>query len=205
MINDVLMHAQALIAAIHSGLKETGGEGVEETLTRLMEQQISGQTFRQPEPLQKAVCEYLPATLASAADVAPALSASLSVLAPQLRWLQSPSYTDAVLGEGFSQNYAWCEIIGPQGFFPGFDFLLGFLLLGPHRHYKDHFHPAPELYWPLTAHSDWKKGDGPFIPRAAGEVIWHPSMAIHATITYDKPLLAVFAWTNDTEIGARLI
>jgi hypothetical protein len=61
------------------------------------------------------------------------------------------------------KNYAWCEIIGPEGFFKGSDFLLG-----PHRHYKDHFHLAPELCWLPTALSDWKKGDGAFIPRSSG-------------------------------------
>ena len=36
-----------------------------------------------------------------------------------------------VLGEGFTANYGWAEIIGPNGFFAGDDFLLGLLMLGP--------------------------------------------------------------------------
>ncbi len=73
----------------------------------------------------------------------------------------------------FSENYGWCEIIGPQGFFKGDDFILGLLMLGPHRHYKDHYHPAPELYWPLTGPTEWKQGAGGFETKQAGAVIYH--------------------------------
>lgn len=118
--------------------------------------------------------------------------------------MQSESYSDEVLGEGFSKNYGWCEIIGKHGFFPGNDFIFGFLLLGPSRHYLDHYHPAPELYWPLTEPSRWKKGDGEFVSKSAGSFIWHPSMTVHATITEGSPLLAAYAWTRDTVKGARL-
>ena len=69
---------------------------------------------------------------------------------------------------GFSENYGWCEIIGPQGFFKGDDFLLGLLMLGPQRHYKDHYHPAPELYWPLTGPTEWKQGAGGFETKPGG-------------------------------------
>jgi hypothetical protein len=127
------------------------------------------------------------------------------VLAPALHWEQSESYTDDILGAGFSDNYAWAELIGPKGFFAGNDYLIGVLLLGPHRHYLDHYHPAPELYWPLTEPSDWRKGDGqPFVTRKQGEVIWHPSLVTHATITHEKPLLAVYVWTRNVSVGARL-
>ena len=99
----------------------------------------------------------------------------------------------------------WCELIGSEGFFPGDDFRLGFLMLGPHRHYSDHYHPAPELYWPLTGPSDWKKGAGGFETRQAGEVIWHPPLRVHATKTGNTPLLAVWSWTREAGTPARLV
>jgi Dimethlysulfonioproprionate lyase len=194
-----------LIEIIRTDLLQRGGEGVDETLSRLATQDISQQSFVLPTSQQQVVCSYFPDVLAAASQLNAALASATAAISGHLRWVQSASYTDAVLGEGFSKNYAWCELIGPQGFFKGSDFLLGFLLLGPHRHYKDHYHPAPELYWPLTAPSDWKKGNGPFTPRQAGEIIWHPSMISHATITHDKPLLAVYAWTRDVQTGARLV
>jgi hypothetical protein len=102
-------------------------------------------------------------------------------------------------------EYGWCEMIGSRGFFPGDDFRLGLLMLGPNRHYKDHYHPAPELYRPLTGPSDWKQGSGTFAPKQAGEVIWHPANAVHATRTQDIPLLAVWCWTRDVDTPAKLV
>jgi hypothetical protein len=82
--------------------------------------------------------------------------------------------------------------------------LLGLLMLGPDRHYPDHYHPAPELYWPLTSESFWSRDGKPFFVKAPGETVWHPSMALHATITNATPLLAVWCWTRDTATPARL-
>jgi hypothetical protein len=45
----------------------------------------------------------------------------------------------------------------------------------------------------------------PFTPRQAVEIIWHPSMIKHAIITHAKPLLAVYAWTQNVETGAKLV
>ena len=109
-----------------------------------------------------------------------------------------------MLGEGFTANYGWAEIIGPNGFFAGDDFLLGLLMLGPDRHYRDHYHPAPELYWPLTSASRWSRDGGPFAEKPQGATIWHPSMAMHATMTDETPLLAVWCWTADVGTPAKL-
>jgi Dimethlysulfonioproprionate lyase len=202
---DIFGCVKNLIEVIRADLHQRGGEGVAETLSRLAEQDISDQSFVMPGSQLQPVCIFVPHVIFAISHLNVNLASATAEISDHLRWVQSASYTDAALGEGFSKNYAWCELIGPQGFFKGSDFLLGFLLLGPHRHYKDHYHPAPELYWPLTAPSDWKKGDGHFTPRQAGEIIWHPSTITHATITHDKPLLAVYAWTRDVEIGARLV
>jgi hypothetical protein len=121
-----------------------------------------------------------------------------------LQWRQSASYTEHFLGAGFTANYGWAEIIGPHGFFAGDDFLLGLLMLGPDRHYPDHYHPAPELYWPLTSGSFWSRDGKPFVAKPQGSTIWHPAMALHATITNDMPLLAAWCWTAATATPAKL-
>ncbi len=194
-----------VIGRIARGLMARGGDGVENVIQRLSEQPLRDPDFKAPEPALKPVVKHLEATFAAARTLDVELADALKVLAPALHWDQSPSYTDAILGAGFKDNYAWAELIGPKGFFAGNDYLMGVLLLGPHRHYLDHYHPAPELYWPLTAPSDWRKGDDqPFITRQQGEVIWHPSMVTHATITHEKPLLAVYVWTRNVSVGARL-
>lgn len=194
-----------VIDRIAGGLVTRGGEGVDSAVSRLSEQPLKDADFRLPEAATKPVVKYLDATLEQVRSMDAELAHGFRAIAPALHWDQSASYTDDILGHGFKDNYAWAELIGPNGFFGGDDFLLGFLLLGPHRHYLDHYHPAPELYWPLTAPSDWKKGDNqPFIARKQGEVIWHPSLVTHATITREAPLLAVYCWTRDARIGAKL-
>ena len=122
-----------------------------------------------------------------------------------LHWKQNSNYSDAVMGEGYMDNYAYAELIGPSGFFKGEDFLLGLMLLGPRRLYPDHHHPAPELYWLLTGPSEWRRGGGEYTMRGAGETIWHLPMMSHATRTLDHPLLTVWAWTRDVSVPAKLL
>lgn len=204
MTDDLFDNARWLIGAIQRGLGARHGAGLPDVLERLGAQDIGAASFRVPEPNGLPVLRYLPQCIGEAMLLNPDLAAAIAAVEDELHWLQSSAYTDDVLGEGFSQNYGWAEIIGPNGFFPGDDFLLGLLMLGPERHYRDHYHPAPELYWPLTSASQWSIDSGPFVEKPQGALIWHPSMAMHATITRETPLLAVWAWTRDTATPAQL-
>lgn len=204
MNEDLFDHARWLIGAITRGLTARQGEGVEETLQRLAEQDIGASAFEAPVPNGLPVLRHLPQCIGECMLLDPDLAAAIAAVEDELTWLQSPSYTDAILGDGFSQNYGWAEIIGPNGFFAGDDFLLGLLMLGPNRHYRDHYHPAPELYWPLTSGSQWSIGSGPFVEKPQGSLIWHPPMAMHAMITEDTPMLAVWSWTRDTATPSKL-
>ncbi len=194
-----------LIGAIARGLHAKGGEAVDLVLDRLSEQELTRSSFVTPRPRQLAVTRYFPQAIAETMVLESDIAAAMATLDGHLNWCQSTSYTDELLGEGFSQNYGWCEIVGPKGFFKGDDFILGLLMLGPHRHYRDHYHPAPELYWPLTAATEWKQGDGGFKPKSAGDIIFHAPHEIHATKTADHPMLAVWSWTKDTDVPARLV
>jgi hypothetical protein len=204
MTDDLFDNARWLIGAIERGLRGRTGDGVAEVLGGLGRQDIGVSAFRVPEPNGLPVLRHLPECIGEAMLLDPDLAAAIAAVEDELKWMQSSTYTDDVLGEGFSRNYGWAEIIGPNGFFAGDDFLLGLLMLGPDRHYRDHYHPAPELYWPLTSQSQWSIDSGPFAEKPQGALIWHPSMAMHATITRDTPLLAVWAWTRDTATPAQL-
>jgi hypothetical protein len=200
----VTLHDQTRLAvdAIAEHLKTIGGEGTAEVLARLAEQTLAA---TQPvAPQDKPVVRFMPDLLQMMAPASPQFASALGATYTNLCWLQSSSYTDDILGEGFGENYAWAELIGPKGVIPGNDFTMGILLLGPHLHYLDHYHPAPELYLPLTSGSHWKKGESAFIERRQGEVIWHPSMMIHATKTFAEPLLAIYVWTRDIATPAKL-
>lgn len=205
MIEDDFDNARWLIGAIARGLHRTGGQAAGAVLERMSEQALDDASFRLPEPRRLPVLRHLPQALGEAMVFDADIAAAIAACEESLQWRQSSAYTDEVLGEGFTANYGWAEIIGPHGYFPGDDFLLGLLMLGPDRHYTDHFHPAPELYWPLTGGTLWKKGDTAFAVQPAGSAIWHPSMMVHATKTRDQPLLTVWSWTGDTGTPARLV
>lgn len=187
--------ARLIIDRIAAGLHKREGEGVAEVRERLAAQDLSEAAFLQPKPATLPVLRYY-------RDCAQGAEGLLGI-EPYLQWRQS-AYTDAEMGEGFTGNYGWTQLIGPRGFFPGDDFLLGLLMLGPHQHYRDHFHPAPELYWPLTSGTLWRRDPDGYEEKDAGTTVWHRPNQIHAMKTGDKPLLAVWAWTRETHVPARL-
>jgi hypothetical protein len=193
-----------LLAAIQQGLAAQTGEGVARVLARLGEQGAARLTFAPPPPRAQPACRHLPQAIAETAMLNADLAAALAAVEDRLCWQRTEGYSDALLGDGFMANYAHCQIVGPSGFFPGNDFLLGLLLLGPGLHYRDHYHPAPELYWALTGPSEWKRGAGGFSLREAGDTIWHRPFVVHSTITLQTPLLAVWCWTEDTAVAAQL-
>ncbi len=205
MNKDLYNDARWLIDGIALGLKARGGEGARQVLSRLAAQNLGEPAFVEPHPQNLGVTRYFAETIAETLMLEPTLAAALAALDGHLKWCQSSNNTDEILGEGFSQNYGWCEIVGPKGFFKGNDFLLGLLMLGPNRHYRDHYHPAPELYWPLTGPARWKQGDGGFVEKSAGQIIWHAPNEIHAIKTSDRPLLAVWSWTRDIDVAAQLV
>jgi hypothetical protein len=194
-----------LIGAITSGLAgHRHAEGVGETLDRLAEHDRAGS--RAIMSRQLPACRLLPAILREVRAIDAGLAAATAGVADDLHWRQNPNYSDKAMGQpGYMERYAYAELIGSSGPIEGNDFLLGLMILGPHIHYLDHYHPAPELYWLLTGPSDWKSGAGGFVPRMAGETVWHPPFRVHATRTADAPLLAVWAWTRDVSESARLV
>lgn len=204
MNQDLFENARWLVGAIARGLAARQAEGVAEVLSRLADQNVGARAFREPEPRGLAVLSHLPQCIGETLLLDPDLAAAIAAVEDSLRWLQSSTYTDAVLGEGFTANYGWAEIIGPDGFFPGADFRLGLLMLGPNRYYRDHYHPAPELYWPLTSASLWSRDGGALAEKPQGAVIWHPPMILHATATVEAPLLTVWCWTRDADTPAKL-
>ena len=132
------------------------------------------------------------------------LAAAIASVEDQLHWARSPSYTDAVLGEGFADNYGWCHIIGPDGFFHGDDFLLGLLLLGPNRHYRDHFHPGPGTLLAADVPQPVETGRRAHSPKNRQATSSGTSpMKFTPPAPPKSPLLAVWAWTKDTATGAQ--
>jgi quercetin dioxygenase-like cupin family protein len=202
-LNDnIYAPATWIIDAIRRSLK---GDAAARVKTRLAEQDLSPAAVRGPGPRRLPATRFLPECVAASMLTSPDVAAALAEAEEFLHWRQNPNYSDGAMGAGYMDDYAYAELIGPHGFFRGDDFLMGLLLLGPKRHYRDHHHAAPELYWLLTGPSEWRRGNGEFETRVAGETIWHEPHVVHATRTAESPLLAVWAWTRDVHEPARLV
>ena len=201
MTDDVLENANWLIEAIGSALAKShpADPGVADVLKRLAAQDTHLESGQVPESRRLPACAHLPELAATAMFIAPAVAAAIAACEDDLHWTQNPNYRD----ESFADDYAYCELIGSQGFFPGDDFLLGLMIIGPQRVYRDHHHPAPELYWLLSGPTDWSRASGPYVAQQAGDTLWHPPNLMHATRTHHGPLLAVWAWTQDVKTPAR--
>lgn len=205
---DVYGLARGAIQSIVAGLERGAGpaEGVELVLSRFAAQSLARSRFTEPEPTRLSGCRHLPEAVGATLALDSEVAAAVASIEDLVRWRQTAEYTDAAMGQpGYTQNYAYAELVGPTGFFPGDDFLLGLMILGPRLHYLDHYHPAPELYWMLTGPSEWKRGAEGFVTRPAGGTVWHAPRVVHATKTFEAPLLTVWAWTRDVSEPARLV
>lgn len=143
-------------------------------------------------PVPLPCLKYLPRAAAIAGGGAEALAQGLARHAGVLRWAQT--YTEADFGRDFLDRYGWTELVGTRGHFVSETIAAGFLLLGPEIVYPDHHHVAEEIYVPLTPATEWRKGGGAFVARAAAETIHHPSNVSHAMRTGAEPLLALYLW-----------
>jgi dimethylpropiothetin dethiomethylase len=201
--HDATWLISAIAGALHDGHRDAAGVG--EVLARLAQQDLSTAALREPEPRRLEASRYLPELTAQAMMVADGAAAALAAIEDALRWWQNPNYAKDTAPGGAMADYAACELIGPRGFFAGDDFLLGLIIIGPERIYRDHLHRAPELYWLLSGPTDWSHSHGPFQAHEAGDTLWHPPNLVHATRTLHAPLLAVWAWTRDVAEHARFV
>ncbi|WIX76646.1 dimethylsulfonioproprionate lyase family protein [Amycolatopsis carbonis] len=125
------------------------------------------------------------------------------------RWTQTNTYVRNPPNERFLRGYAHCTLLGPATALPvAIDpaglVTLGVLLLGPHLHYPPHWHPADEVYLPLTT-ARWSTDQSPYKAREPGTILHHTPTQSHAIHTDAVPLLALYLWRGDLHTPARLI
>lgn len=147
---------------------------------------------RDIEPRPLPCLSHLDRLAALAPPQAKALVNQLAEGRDGFAWRQT--YTAADFGRTFVDNYGWLELFGTRGHYENDDVAAGFLILGPDLLYPDHHHVAQEIYVPLTDGTQWRKGEGGFVERKAGEVIHHASNVNHAMRTGEAPLLALYLW-----------
>jgi len=124
------------------------------------------------------------------------LVAALLDIEPIISWNALPE----LYGESLDPDQAFGMVVGNWASplsAPNYGF--GLLLMGPNTTYPTHHHAAREVYFILSGTAHWKRGDEPWIQRAPGSVIYHPSNVPHATHTDEDPLLAVAMWISDLD------
>ncbi|MDD9925575.1 MAG: dimethylsulfonioproprionate lyase family protein, partial [Rhodospirillaceae bacterium] len=124
--------------------------------------------------------------------------------APALHWQQNPNYSDAVMGDGYMDNYGYAALAGGDGaFLDAADIRIGLLLIGPHRHYPPHSHEAEEVYNALASEATrWRRGDEDWRTYPLGDPIHHPPWMVHETETGDEALLALYCWYGESANAA---
>jgi hypothetical protein len=153
------------------------------------------------------VCGNLDESLAIARDHgARGLADAIEMARPSLRWVTYDAYPRALIGDHFPHAHAFATIIGGDGFVRAHDFELGLFIIAPKTLYRDHRHPAPELYAPVTGPHGWRFGvESPWQTLAAHIPVWNEPNRPHATLVDGVPFLAVFAWTRDVALPASVI
>jgi hypothetical protein len=156
-------------------------------------------------PGREPGCGGLDAAI-TAIDGAPDLKAAVAAARPALRWVTYGAYDGAAIGPRFPKAHAFVSLIGGDGHVRGGDFELGLFLILPRTLYRDHHHPAPELYAPLTGPHFWRFGPAsPWVEKRAHEPVWNPPWSAHATLVKDVPFLCLFGWTGDVNSPAKLV
>jgi hypothetical protein len=152
------------------------------------------------------VARHLPAALA-ASEPRHGLAPALAAAARHLGWISYDAYPTHLIGPDFAAGHTFASLIGEgEAPYPAQDFDLGFFLMAPGLHYRDHRHPAPELYLPLTGPHGWRfDGRGAFAPLPAWTPVWNPPMRIHATLVGATPFLALYAWTEHAMAPAEVV
>lgn len=157
----------------------------------------------QAHPVVRA---YLGAALRALDADRPALAGAIAAAAPLLDWVAYEDYPPGTIGEDFPRAHAFASLMGEASSMPAEDFDFGLFLMAPHVLYRDHRHPAPELYAPLTGPHFWRFGpDRPLIGKAAHVPVWNPPFQPHLTKVGAVPFLCLYAWTREANAPAEIV
>lgn len=147
------------------------------------------------EPSGHPATRHLTAALASSTTLATALRP----IAAAFPWRYS--YAPRADAPDLGQDIAFAELVGPAAPFRSVAVCLGLLLIGPHRLYPPHVHPAVELYEVVSGTAIWTAGQvSRRVPPRS--FILHPAGMPHAMRTDAEPLLAVYTWTGEVSVPA---
>jgi hypothetical protein len=150
------------------------------------------------------LCGYLDEALA-AIKMESAIPLQQAIRNAALHWQSYRGYAADTIGPHFPKAHAYASLMA--GADPDWtcDFDLGFFLITPGTLYRDHHHPAPELYVPLTGPSKWRFGSHQaWSEKDAGAIVWNPPNQVHATLVGTVPFLCLYGWTEQVHEPAKV-
>ena len=204
--SEILALYQAMLdvlAADRSGL-----DGVARAREAMAERVKPGEAhLHRLAPRRVTACEHLAAALDDARRQGFGPIADAIARADRfLQWVTYDRYPIAGIGERFASGHAFAGVAGTgEGRIPGDDVSAGIFVIAPRTLYRDHHHPASELYYPLNGPSGWRFEQGAWSERQAGEPVWNEPDVVHATRVYATPLLMFYVWTKDVTLPASVV
>lgn len=149
---------------------------------------------------------WLETALAAVQATHPALAHAIRAACPHLNWITFDGYPLDEVGAAFADGHAYVTLFGEDAAIPAQDWDMGLFLIAPDILYRDHQHPAPELYAPLTGPHGWRFGPNrPLRILPAHQPVWNPPNLPHLTKVGPLPFLCLYAWTRDVNAGARIV
>jgi mannose-6-phosphate isomerase-like protein (cupin superfamily) len=112
----------------------------------------------------------------------------------RLKWEQSYTRADGVVGEDMLSGYGFAEMIGKLGPFLSHAVRCGIGVYGPAIDYPRHTHKAEEVYLVMSGTAQFKLGQGPAELKSAGDVIYVESMTPHGFTTEDQAMVVFYLW-----------
>src|SRR5262249_41778683 len=118
MIDNLGSRLHAAISRHLEPLRSTDGVGL--ALRRLAEQELESTPSRIPAARRLPACRHLPEAVAAVLTLDSGLAALLAEIEDQLSWQQNHNYSDTAMNcQGYMDNYAYAELVGPSGLWPG--------------------------------------------------------------------------------------
>lgn len=152
-----------------------------------------------PDPRDLNPAQPLPGlTQAALAQSRHAAASAVLAAEPMLSWHAS-GQADGRIRHEISSRIVTTELIGRHAMYFHPTVRVGLFAQSAHTDYVTRRHLAEETFVMLGGQGFWQAGDLAPRLKITGDVIHHPSMTPHASVTTDYPFLAAWRWTG--EIG----
>ena len=196
---------RGLVEAIDIYLAGLNGLGVADVRAGIS--RWRGAAYQPKPPLSCKISSHLnPALTFMENDGQAQFAAAIRAASPLLPWITYDLYPRSEIGDAFAENHAFVSLVGEGSMIPAEDYDLGLFLIAPHVFYRDHQHPAAELYAPMTGPHGWRFGSGEKLEwREAHQPVWNEPMQHHATKVGAVPFLGIYGWTKNVRFPATVI